>query len=76
MGRIKNYSANHEEVDDAVYYWEHTEQDLAVEVRDTGIKYVAYVLTDCEERQLLPLQDKATEARKIAVTWMRQNPDP
>lgn len=77
MSRIKNFSANHEaSPEGSVYYWEHTEENLTVEVRDTGIKYVAYICTETDERQLLPLKDDPNEARKVAVTWMRQNPEP
>lgn len=76
MGRIKNYSACHDDAENAVYYWEHTESNLSVEVRESRIKYIAYVVVDGEDRQLLPLRNEADEARKIAVTWMRQNPTP
>lgn len=74
MPRVHNYEAQHDQ-SEYPYEWAHTEADVSVHVeKDT--KYCVYVVQDNQQRQILPLRSRKSEARKVAVTWMGCNPEP
>jgi len=77
MPRIKNYTAKHDTADNP-YTWEHDSRQIKVSVVQQDTKYSVYVTNHQRksQRQVAPISDDKNEVRKVAVSWMKNNPFP
>jgi hypothetical protein len=75
MPKIRNYKAVHGS-SEHIFEWEHTSEDVRVRVTDSGDKYHTVVSLYGENRQVVPLCTSKSAGRKVAVTWMKSNPEP
>jgi hypothetical protein len=75
MPPITNFSANHDE-SDSEFFWKHDDKQLTVEVSKQKSKYRTIVSSEENTREIVPICDSCDGARKIAVSWMKNNPRP
>lgn len=84
MPKIPNYTPIHEEEPYGGYKWEHETQDgMSVQVtknistnEDADDAYWRAEIWDyAHMRELGPLSKNKEDIRKVAVEWMRDNPD-
>lgn len=75
MPRINNFTAKHD-TPDAVFFWDNADTDITVRVVKQDKKYRTIVSSENSSHQIVPLCNSRNEARKIAVTWMKNNPRP
>ena len=77
MPKIKNYNAKHDTAENP-YRWEHSSGQLEVSVVQQNTKYSVYITNhqSNSQRQVAPISNDKDEVRKVAVSWMKNNPFP